>query len=488
MRDTNRFNSLDSGSVPGVLRRGMRTILIWMGVFAAIAVCVNVLMPPVYRATVRLEIRKPPDRSPLTGQSFSSPAFQSENMSMITAAERIKDRMLLGQIATEFSPQGWIRTLPSSLPGDNAMSSRFQWAGVASAKAMSPSNGGTLQKSALEAQVDWLQTIVAVEPIPDTRLVDVKVEHRDPQAARSIADRLAQRFVEDQGRQAADADTSGLQSITTQLDRMRQSFDSRNSDPGLARLEGPAVLQSRIRTLSDAAVALNSECMKVHADRVELQARLQRIAMSDPGSLDIGATTPGDAALAGLQRDLENCRVQLAAAREVYKSKHPKLVSLESQYAALQTAFRAEQQRASGRMKEEDAVLAARERATLESRDQNDRALAQVEQQYDRSAAYHGEMKAQQDLYGMLVAKVQQSRVEELLKARPVEIVNAATLAPKPVRPRKVLNLAVCLMTGLLFGSGQVLVRHSTRHTVRTPADAEALLEIPVLGVIPKRD
>jgi uncharacterized protein involved in exopolysaccharide biosynthesis len=353
---------------------------------------------------------------------------------------------------------------------------------------MSPANGTTFRRTTLEAQVDWLQTIVGVEPIQDTRLVDIKVEHHDPQAARTIADRLAQRFVADQCRQSADADTDGLVYLTDQLAAMKKNFTAGASDPGTQGLEGPAVLQARIRTMSDAAVALNSEYLKAHSDRAELNARLQRIAASDPGAMDVDGVSPSEGgALAGLQRDLENCRVQLASAREIYKAKHPRLIALESQYTALETAFRSEQGRAVARLKEEAKVLESRERTAAAARDQNDRSLTDVERQLERSSAAHGELKAQQDLYGLLVEKIQQSRVEMMLKARPVEIVNAATVLPHPVRPRKVLNLAVCLVTGLLFGSGQVLVRNSNRHTVRTAADVETMLGLPLLGVIPKR-
>jgi uncharacterized protein involved in exopolysaccharide biosynthesis len=161
---------------------------------------------------------------------------------------------------------------------------------------------------------------------------------------------------------------------------------------------------------------------------------------------------------------------------------------LESQYAALEDAFHAEQKRAADRLKNQDGILAAREAAARTECDQNEYQLRLAENQYERSTAAHSDLKAQQDLYGVLVAKIQQSRVEEQLKTHPVEIVNAANVAPHPVRPRKALNLAVCLVTGLLFGSGQVLVRSSTRNTVRTPGDVESQLNLPLLGVIPKRD
>src|SRR5690349_7846584 len=76
MRNAIRFESLEAGALPGILRRGARTILVWMGLFVVLAVGLNLFMPPVYRATVRLEIRKAPDRSPLTGQSIASPGYQ----------------------------------------------------------------------------------------------------------------------------------------------------------------------------------------------------------------------------------------------------------------------------------------------------------------------------------------------------------------------------------------------------------------------------
>ena len=454
MPGATRFDAMDVGVLLGILKRGRKTILVWISVFVALGVGLDVFLPPVYRATVRLEIRKPPDRSPLTGQSIASSGFQSENVSMYTAAERIKDRMLLGEIAAEFGPMGWIQTLPASAGNPQDVAGRFQWATAAAARTLHPTSVAPVDRTTLEAQVDWLRSIIAVEPVQDTRLVDVRVDHHDPQAARTIADRLAGRFVEGQCRQSADADTSGLVYLTAQLTQMRERFQGANNKTGSDRLEGPAVLEARIRTLGDEAAELNSEYLKIHSERVELQARLRKIAMSDPGSPDVrGATIAEDGVLAGLQRDLESCRVQLASARDVYKSKHPRLVALESQYAALESAFLAEQRRAVSRLEAEDAILAAREAAARSARKRSERALDEAEKQSERSAGPHAELKAEQDLYALLAAKIQQGRVEELLKSRPVEIVDAATLAPHPVRPRKVLNLAVCLMTGMLLGS-----------------------------------
>ena len=55
-----------------------------------------------------------------------------------------------------------------------------------------------------------------------------------------------------------------------------------------------------------------------------------------------------------------------------------------------------------------------------------------------------------------------------------------------PVWPSRVLIVAFGLVTGLFLGAGAVaLVEYSDR-SLRDVSEVEALLEVPVLGVMPK--
>jgi capsular polysaccharide biosynthesis protein len=67
-----------------------------------------------------------------------------------------------------------------------------------------------------------------------------------------------------------------------------------------------------------------------------------------------------------------------------------------------------------------------------------------------------------------------------------VSVVQRATLDPKPVRPRKLLNLVLALLVGLLGGAGTALLLEYLRRTIRTPAEAMEQLELPILGIVPK--
>ena len=476
----------------GILKRQKRVIYISVAAFMALGLCLNTFIPPTYRATVRMEILRPVERSPLTGQALGIAGAQSENLNMLTSAEQITSRKLLGQVASKFSPRGWIRSLsPSSGQSDFArLIHRLQKPGANGAGGPSPATDDAKPVDLVTAsgQVDWLRTIIKVDPVPDTRLVDIKVEHRVPEAAVMIADQLAQLFVADQWRRSADADTSNLVYLRSQLDQMKHRIEGSGYQAGGIGLGSPATVQGRIRQLNDAIDGLSAQHLRASDDYAAVKARLDRLStMGAGGTDDSDLLVSGDVALQALQRDLQNCRSQLVAARGVYQEKHPKLMMLESQYEALLGSLRREQGRAVAGLRADADVLAERVRSIKADLDRSRQELSAVEGQSQRNAASESAFKTDQDLYALLLAKVQEGRMEGLMKSPPVEIVDAATLAPRPIRPRKALNMVVCLMTGLMAGAGLALVRDSARRTIRGPEEVEPHLSVPLLAVIPKK-
>ena len=175
--------------------------------------------------------------------------------------------------------------------------------------------------------------------------------------------------------------------------------------------------------------------------------------------------------------------MRLAAARSVYRDKHPKLIAIESECASLQTRIREELPGAIANLAGEQSVLAAREADLERALAQTEAELGTADEQVQRRSLVEGELKANQDLYARLLAKVQDERIEGQMRSRPAEIVDPATVDPNPVRPRKVLNLAVCLVAGLLVGFGGALLAPPHRPAIEDPRVLEEQLELPVVAV-----
>jgi uncharacterized protein involved in exopolysaccharide biosynthesis len=160
-----------------IVRHRKLTVAIPLVLFTALGLCLNAFTPPVYRATVRIEFPRPADRTPWTGQTGESGGYQSENQSFYTTAELITSRALLGRLARTLSPDEMGQVLGTPAAGATAwlfslMHADGMFADVAAAGAgIDPAASA---RERLELAITGLGTMVSVEPLRDTRLVDLK--------------------------------------------------------------------------------------------------------------------------------------------------------------------------------------------------------------------------------------------------------------------------------------------------------------------------
>jgi uncharacterized protein involved in exopolysaccharide biosynthesis len=85
--------------------------------------------------------------------------------------------------------------------------------------------------------------------------------------------------------------------------------------------------------------------------------------------------------------------------------------------------------------------------------------------------------------------KLEQARIDEELETQRISslnIVQPATFVGKPVSPNKRVALLLAVVVSLLGGLGIALLSENLDQTLRTPEEAEAALDLPVLTSIPR--
>ena len=90
--------------------------------------------------------------------------------------------------------------------------------------------------------------------------------------------------------------------------------------------------------------------------------------------------------------------------------------------------------------------------------------------------------------YQKYVDSREQARIDHALEAgniSNISVVQSATVPIKPIRPRKLLNLALGLFLGILGAVGLVFVCEYLDHSIKTPEEAEMRLQLPTLASIP---
>jgi capsular exopolysaccharide synthesis family protein len=87
--------------------------------------------------------------------------------------------------------------------------------------------------------------------------------------------------------------------------------------------------------------------------------------------------------------------------------------------------------------------------------------------------------------YLMLASKLQDLQIRENARRSTARIIERAIPPVVPVRPRKLVNLALSLILGVLFGFCFAFVQEYLDDRLSTPDEADRLLGVPVLGHIP---
>jgi capsular polysaccharide biosynthesis protein len=80
------------------------------------------------------------------------------------------------------------------------------------------------------------------------------------------------------------------------------------------------------------------------------------------------------------------------------------------------------------------------------------------------------------------------SEVTEIMNIDNVKVLSPAVLKenPSPVKPKPLLNMAIALVVGLMAGVGLAFLLEYLDNTIKTEEDIQNILQMPVLGVIPK--
>ncbi|MBO9130034.1 Wzz/FepE/Etk N-terminal domain-containing protein [Bacillus sp. 165] len=87
-------------------------------------------------------------------------------------------------------------------------------------------------------------------------------------------------------------------------------------------------------------------------------------------------------------------------------------------------------------------------------------------------------------------AEVFQNEISQIMNIDNVSILAKAEVAENqgPVKPRPVLNVAIAIVVGLMTSVGLAFLLEYLDNTIKKEQDIEALLELPVLGVVATMD
>ncbi|CEI73372.1 YveK family protein [Romboutsia hominis] len=81
--------------------------------------------------------------------------------------------------------------------------------------------------------------------------------------------------------------------------------------------------------------------------------------------------------------------------------------------------------------------------------------------------------------------KVFTKEAKRITKANSVEVIDKAIIPENPIKPNKVMNIAIASVLGIMIGLFVVFLIEYLDNKIKTPQDIEKHLDLQILGVIP---
>src|SRR5262245_23419281 len=352
---------------------------------------------------------------------------------------------------------------------------------------------GKVPRSTLDADgmplspaVAAFRSRVTVEPIPGSRLVNLRFTAYDPNLAAQAVNTLAQLYIEQslEFRYTTSSEATGwlgdrVKEPQEKVQAAERALQQYGAKEGLLNPEERQSLVDQKRQTLNLA-ALNARTDRIAKDAVLNQ--LRNLGPSGLGNSPVVMSNPVVQALKGQLADLHKEEVRLS---ETLGDKHPDMVKVRSEIRALEDKLRVEM-RGVVQAAESDYRTAASQEASLQA---NLEAAKQEAMGVNRKAIEYGvlrrEVESNQQIYKDLLTRTKQTGLETELKTTNIRVVEKAEVPRKPISPQRLRNYQLGALIGLALGIGLVLMFEHFDNTLKTPEDVKEHLGLPFLGMVP---
>jgi succinoglycan biosynthesis transport protein ExoP len=320
----------------------------------------------------------------------------------------------------------------------------------------------------------------------ETRLIDIRFTHYDPEVATKIANDIADTYVsQNYERKIENNATAGdfLQKRVTELQSQIRTNEERLMN--YAKNNQILSLDAGQNTVVQRLADLNSKLSQAEGDRIMAEAAYR--ASQRPGAAT--AQTDSDGRATALETRLSELRNQRARLLVEYTDEAPEIVELNKQIALALQEIKETRSRATNTLttnletKYQEALARQQDLSRIFNQ-QRAEVLAQ------NQAAINYRI-IQQDIEtdkSLLNGLLQRSKENDVvLSGTPnnVLVVDRALTPRAPVGPKRGQYVVLAFLLSLGLGIGLALLLNYLDHTVRTVDDIESRLHLPVLSEVP---
>lgn len=342
---------------------------------------------------------------------------------------------------------------------------------------------------------------ITTKPVKNTEILQISISGTTPEGAQKTGQRLLDSFLSKITAVGNTAQSKNRKFLEQRMVLAKENLEKAEAE--LEKFKTGHKLTSPADSANTSMGHIKSVRNQLVSNQIALETAQAKLAAVEAQLAGAGAASADNQTVQQYNEQLAKLEQTRIAYLEKYTEKHPRMIELSDQIANLKQKVAEETARVANLQSPSDnkvhqelvarkfagqteVAVAQQKAASLRN------ALAKYDEEFDKYTALQQEYArlAQEagvakEIHGMLVKRVEEAKIAEVMQQNNVQIVNEPTLPEKPAKPKKLLVLALSMMLGLLCSSGYYVVQGLMHPLIRREQDVETHLGLAVLGCIP---
>ncbi|HYJ29453.1 MAG TPA: polysaccharide biosynthesis tyrosine autokinase [Allosphingosinicella sp.] len=446
-----------------------RVVLKWWWLIGAIvcgcviaAFALSLLTEPEYRARTTLEINREGGVQPVQMGELNPLQMQDRDF-INTQAGLLRSRALAERVARGLN-------LGNTPPFASASTDRAA-------------------RDSLAAS--FLEGSVAVEPVRDSRLLELTVESTDPGLAARIANSYAENFIRANLERRFEATSYARNFLEQRLGTVKSRLEqSERQLVAYAQAQGIVTLnvdsgngeggRSEQPIDANSLIALNQALQEARAERISAEQRYRQ-AQGNRSTTEV----LGNPTVQSLTTQRAELQAQYQEKLGIFQPDYPVMVQLKSRIESLDAALATVTGNVSSSLRSEFAAARAKENELDSQVNALKSSLLNLRARSIQYTILQREVDTNRSLYDALLQRYKEVGVAGGVGTNAVSVVDRAQVPVAPFKPNLPFNVVLGLLAGLVLGFGSAFALEWMDDTIKTPEDLTNKLGIAPLGIIP---
>jgi chain length determinant protein EpsF len=438
-----------------LLRARFKIVVLMLLGTVAVIVAASLVLPKRYTATAAVVVDvKSPD--PITGAMLHAmvmPGYMATQRDIITS-DRVAQKVV------------------KLLKLDEVPSKKEQWL-------QSTQGRGSL----VAWLADGLQKKLDVRPSRESNVIDISYRAGDPAFAAAVANGFAQAYIDasielrtEPARQYARWFGEQDKGLRENVQRAQARLSEYQQNYGIVASDER--LDSETAKLNDLSAQLTV------AQGQATDARSKQRSGSAGNTLPEVVQNP---LIHTLKADVARQEAKLQEVAGNLGKNHPQYQRMESELASLKQRLEAETRLIRSGVGTASAVSKDKEAELMADIAAQKKKLLGMKQVRDELATLQRDLDNAQKAYEGVSQRLTQSRLESQFTQSNVSVLTLASEPAEPSFPNLLLNTVAAILLGTLCGVGAAFMLEILDRRVRSAQDVSEMLQLPMLGVIPRR-